>query len=166
MAMSQMMKWQKSNERNKKANTKKKLRDQDIQDLKDRDLWEDPRERFLDEYGHVLPNAPAWWLNLRKAWITNDQQAVKRNANKDLSEAQPKRRRKKKPLSERKPTIKHSEKMRAELKDHGVYIDVNGMLSDEFSNFRFCVNGKLLDTSKPNSNTISVFYFLQHYADT
>ena len=98
--------------------------------------------------------------------MTNDQKAVERKSNKDLSEPRPKRKRKKKPISERKPTVKHSEKMRSELEDHGIYIDEDGMLSDDFSNFRFCVNGKLLDVSKPNSNTISVFYFLQHYADT
>ena len=166
MAMSPMLKWQKSIERAKIARSKQKLRRQDIQDLKDRDMWNDPRTRYLDEFGYILPDAPQWWLNLRRAWNTNDQSntvkkvAMALKSDKLPQILQPKKRYKK---VEHKPKLKHSEKMKLLLADHGILIDQNNMLCDEFSEWKFCVNGRLQRNDEP---TISVFYFLQHYADT
>ncbi len=167
--MSSMLKWQNSIERAKMARSKQKERRRDIQDLKDRDMWNDPRNRYLDEYGYPLSDAPQWWLNLRKAWKTNDRKSTLEMAVRPLKSEEPTAvplRKKRYKKIDRKPKLKHSEKMKLLLEDHGIYVRKDGMLSDEFSDWKFCVNGKLLDTSKPNLNTISVFYFLQHYADT
>lgn len=161
MALSPMEKWQRSAERAKKAHSKAKERKKDIQDLKDAGIWQDPRTLYLDDDGYILPDAPQWWRNLRKSWSTNDRKIVISKSDlPDRREPAVKKRYKK---VERKPKLKHSEKMKLLLEDHGIEIDENSMLCDEFSDWRFCVNGRLQRGSEP---TISVFYFLQHYADT
>lgn len=161
MAMSSMQKWQKSIERSKAARSKQKQRRQDIQDLKDCNVWENPRNRYLDDDGYILPDAPQWWKNLRKAWVTNDRKVVVSKSDlPDRQESTVKKRYKK---TKRKPKIKHSEKIKLLLEDHGIYVDQNSMLCDEFSDWKFCINGRL---QRGSESTISVFYFLQHHADT
>ena len=166
MAMSPLQKLQRSMERAKRSRIKQKQRRQEIQDLKDAGVWKDPRTRYLDKYGYPLPDAPQWWLNLRKAWDANDQRYAARMAARPLTGGEPKqtvRRKKRYKKIDRKPKIKHSEKMRELLADHGIYVDPDNYLCDEFAGWRFCPNGRLQRGSEP---TISVHYFLQHYADT
>jgi len=161
MALSQYEKIHRSIERSKTARAKAKQRKQDIQDLKNAGIWQDPRTLYLDEDGYILPDTPQWWLNLRKAWITNESKAAaEKNSPSCHREPAAKKRYRK---VERKPKIKHSEKMKLLLKDHGIYVDQNNMLSDEFIDWRFCPNGRLQRGEEP---TISVHYFLQHHADT
>ncbi|KYJ87524.1 hypothetical protein [Sulfurovum riftiae] len=166
MAMTEMEKWQRFNERTKRASTKVKQRRQEIQDLKNAGVWQDPRTLYLDEDGYVLPNAPQWWLNLRRAWDVNDRRYAAQKAARPLNEGEPSqvpKRKKRYSKPHRKPKLKHSEKMKLLLEDHGLHVGDNGMLSDEFHEWQFCPNGRLKRNDKP---TISVFYFLQHYADT
>ena len=160
MALSQYEKMQHSIERSKKAHRKAKERKRDIQDLKDAGIWQDPRTLYLDDDGYILPNAPQWWRNLRKAWVTNDRKV--RVAKSDFAYRQEPPAKKRYKKVERKPKLKHSDKMKLLLEDHGIYIDQNSMLSDNFSDWKFCVNGRLQRKSEP---TISVHYFLQHHAD-
>lgn len=160
MKISQYEKMQRSIERAKKAHRKAKERKRDIQDLKDAGIWNDPRTLYLDEDGYVLPDAPQWWRNLRKAWITNDMKVVA--AKSDLVARREPAVKKGYKKVDRNPKLKHSIKMKLLLEDHGINVDQNSMLSDEFSDWKFCVNGRLQRGSEP---TISVFYFLQHRAD-
>jgi len=164
--MTEMEKWQRSIERIKRASTKAKQRRQEIQDLKNAGVWQDPRTRYLDDDGYILLDAPQWWLNLRRAWDTNDRRYAVQKAARPLNEGEPPqvpKRKKRYNKIDRKPKVKHSEKMRLLLEDHGIYVDDNGMLGDEFYEWRFCPNGKLQRGLEP---TISVHSFLQHYADT
>ena len=166
MAMLPMLKWQKSIERSKKARFKQKQRRQDIQDLKNAGAWQDPRTRYLDEDGYPLLDAPKWWLNLRKAWSTNDQRSTLKipaaHLDRDEPSKTPQRKKRYKKV-DRKPKVKHSEMMRQLLADHGIYVNPDNYLCDEFSHWRFCPNGRLQCGSE---STISVHYFLQRYADT
>ena len=165
MQMTEMEKWQRSLDQSKKASTKAKQRRKDIQDLKNAGIWQDPRSRYLDDEGYPLPDAPQWWLNLRRAWDANDRRYAAQKAAKLLNEGEPPpapKRKKRYNKTERKPKVKHSEKMKLLLEDHCIYVGADGMLCNEFSEWRFCPNGRLQRNDEP---TISVFYFLQHYID-
>ncbi len=166
MQMTEMEKWQRSLDRAKRSSAEEKQRRQEIQDLKNAGIWQDPRTLYLDEDGYVLPDAPQWWLNLRRAWDANDRRYAAQKAARLLNEGElprvPKRK-KRYNKTERKPKVKHSEKMKLLLEDHGLHVSADGLLCNEFSEWRFCPNGRLQRNDEP---TISVFYFLQHYADT
>ncbi len=149
-----------------KSKAKAKRRRQEIQDLKDAGVWQDPRALYLDNDGYVLRDAPQWWLNLRRAWDANDRRYATQKAARPLKTDEPTtipKRKKRYNKTERKSKVKHSEKMKLLLEDHGIHVTADGMLSDEFSEWRFCPNGRLQHNDEP---TISVFYFLQHHVDT
>ena len=165
MAMLPIQKLKKQIERANIARVKQRQRRKDIQNLKDAGIWKDPRTKYLNQYGFILPGAPQWWLNLRGAWETNDRKALEKRRVQSSESKEPAikpTRKKRYKKVDRKPKIKHSEKMRLLLEDHGIYVDQNNMLSDNFSNWKFCINGRL---QRKKESTISVFYFLQHHAD-
>jgi len=108
MAMSPILKWQRSIECSKKAREKQKQRRKDIQDLKNAGAWQDPRTRYLDEDGYPLPDAPQWWLNLRKAWNVNDQSNTARMPAAHLDRDEPSKtpqRKKRYKKVDRKPKV-------------------------------------------------------------
>ncbi|KYJ87046.1 hypothetical protein [Sulfurovum riftiae] len=165
MKMTEMEKWQRSLDRAKKSSANAKQRRQEIQDLKNAGVWQDPRTRYLDEDGYPLPDTPQWWLNLRRAWDANDRRYAVQKAVRPFNKGEPPqapKRKKRYNKIERKPKVKHSEKMKLLLEDHGIHVSADGLLSDEFSEWRFCPNGRLQHGDEP---AISVFYFLQHHAD-
>ena len=136
MAMTELEKWQRSVARVKRSSAEAKQRRQEIQDLKNADVWQDPRTRYLDDEGYPLPDAPQWWLNLRRAWDANDRRYAAQRAARPLNEGEPPqvpKRKKRYNKTERKPKVKHSEKMKLLLEDHGIHVTADGMLSDEFS---------------------------------
>ncbi len=110
------------------------------------------QEEFLEMVGDarsVLEDPSAWKHYLKE---------------RDLD--QPKRSPGRPPLNpedRKKPLTKRSSEMRLLLEDHGIYIDINSYLSNEFSEWLFCPNGRL---QRGDESTISVFYFLQQYANT
>ena len=67
------------------------------------------------------------------------------------------------PEDRKRPPMKRSDEMQLLLADHGILVNDDNHLCDEFSDWRFCPNGRL---QRGSESTISVFYFLQHYADT
>lgn len=162
MAMSPLLKMQRSMEKAHIASEKAKQRKQDIQDLKDAGIWIDPREIYLDDYGYMKYDAPVWFRNLYKAW--GEQKKINDELHeRKVTEPTVKRKRKKNRFKYNKKPLRRGDEMRSLLEDHGIYVGEDNMLSDEFSEWRFCPNGRLQRADEP---TISVFLFLDKYAKT
>ena len=161
MAMTELQKIQKSIEKAKTARNKVKQRRQDIQDLKDAGVYISPDDLYLDQYGHVKPDTPTWYRNIRKAWTSNRTIHQKSNGLKEKGYASVKRKRKKKPIEmkPRKVKIKRSVQMKLLLEDHGINILENGSVED-YDGFQFLPNGRI----RTNENdVISAIQFIRDY---
>ncbi len=162
MAMSPMMKWQKSNERAKVASQKAKQRRRDIQDLKDRGMWVPPDVLYRDEYGYIKFDAPQWFKNLSKAHKSNDEIRKINDKLKAEGLAPVKRKRKKKTL-ERKPRkvkVKRSVEIQNLLyEQHGITVIPGEPIAD-FAGFTFLIGGRI---RTPENDVISTIQFIHDY---
>ena len=161
MAMSVMIKWQKSNEKAMAANAKAKQRRRDIQDLKNAGVWQSPEELYLDEYGHTKPDAPSWFKSLCKAWQSNRALHESNKALKAVGHAPAKRKRKKKnmDIKTRKVKIKRSVQLKVLLQEYGVVVNDAGTITG-YDGFEFLKNGRI---RTPNKDVISVIQFIHDY---
>ncbi len=161
MAMSPMLKWQKSNEKARVANAKAKQRRQDIQDLKNAGVYISPDELYRDEYGHIKLDAPQWYKNIQGAWETNRKIRQTNSTLKADGHVPVKRKRKKKTMDQkpRKVKIRRSVQMKVLLQEHDVVVNDAGTI-EGYEDFIFLPNGRI---GTPENDVISAIQFIHDY---
>ncbi len=162
MAMSPMLKWQRSAERSVRARDKAKQRRQDIQDLKDAGVYISPDELYRDEYGYIKADAPQWFKNLSKAHKSNVEIREANAKFKANGHAPVKRKRKKKTMDmkPRKVKIRRSIQMKVLLQGHGISVDLISGTITGYEDFTFLPNGRICT---PGKDVISTIQFIHDY---
>ncbi len=152
----------KSLELAKAAKEKVRLRAIDIQDLKDRDLWISPDEKYRDIHGYIKFDAPQWFKNLSKAHKSNDEIHEASKKRKALGNEPLKRKRKKKTMEMKTKKVKPKrtdEMMDLLYHKHGITVTPDEPIVDH-DGFTFLIGGKI----RTNENDIiSVFQFIKDY---
>ena len=152
----------KSLELMKAAKEKVRLRSIDIQDLKDRDMWISPDEKYRDEHGYIKYDAPQWYKNLSQAHKSNYEIHRASEKRKAKGEAPIKRKRKKKTMEMK--TRKVKPKRTDEMIDllyhkHGITVVADEPIVD-YDGFTFLIGGKIRTS---DNDIISVHQFIKDY---